>query len=315
MGGVVGDLIGGVGGAIGGVANAIPGIGPYVGPIVGGITGGPVGFASSLAGNALSGSYSGGGGGGSNVPKYAKPDYNYGNQTYQYGSNPVDTSKYFVTGDKGVYNLMPALGQISPKTLPTSHPIYSDRFANSVANKSYYTPYEAYTDLSKQMANDPKALAAFQSMYQPTTPTDKGLSPYVDFGMSGSIGEGSTFADLAKYASTNQNPFYIPYQGVGGKTSAFIPPHVLEAQKKAEAKARFEAMSPEKRQQVIAQRQAFMDNLVNRVMGNVQSSTNDAFRQLPPAEREAIMERKALAAQNKNSSTRPGLAGLLRGRQ
>jgi hypothetical protein len=272
IGDFVGDVVGGVGGIASGVAGAIPGIGPYVGPIVGGITGGPVGFATSLGSNALQGNYGGGGGGGSsgssNVPKYAQPSYNYGNQTYQYGNNPVDASKYFITGDKGVYNLMPALGQISPKTIPSSHGIYNDRFANSVANKSYYTPYEAYTDLSAQMAKDPKALAAFQTAYQPTTPTDKGLSPYVDFGMSGSIGEGSTFADLAKYASTNQNPFYIPYQGVGGKTSAFIPPHVLEAQKKAEAKARFEAMSPEKQQQVIAQRQADMAKFMSKIDPN-----------------------------------------------
>jgi len=316
MGGVVsgvGDLIGGVGGAIGGIANSIPGIGPYIGPVVGGITGGPVGFATSLAGNALQGKYSsgGGGGGGSNVPMYAKPEYNYGNQTYQYGNNPVDASKYFITGDKGVYNLMPALGQINPKTLDSSAPIYNDRFANSVANKSYYTPYEAYNELSAQMAKDPKALAAFQAAYKPTTPTDKGLSPYVDFGMSGSIGEGSTFADLAKYASTNQNPFYIPYQGVGGKTATFTPAHVLEAQKKAEAKARFDAMSPEKQQQVIAQRQADMAKLMNKIDPNsnirnaIAGYMQNRGKTTPERQQQIINQREANKANVTPTPVRP----------
>ena len=258
----------------------VKGVGKIAGPIIGGITGGPVGFATSLASNAIMGNYGGGGGGGGGAPTYAKPEYNYGNQTYQYGDKPVDASKYFITGDKGVYNLMPALGQVSPKTLQSSNPIYSDSWSNSVANKGYYTPYEAYTDLSKQMANDPKALAAFQSMYKPTTPTSSGVSPYVDFGMSGSIGEGSTFADLAKYASTNQNPYFIPFNASGGKTSGFTPaPSGMELRR-------------------------------------IQSAERDAaFQKLPPAEREAIMERKALNRQDRlerrnPTGTGPGLAGL-----
>lgn len=270
VGKAVGKAVGGVGGVVSGVANQIPVIGPYVGPVVGGMTGGPLGFATSLAGNALQGNYGGGGGGGGSsggvsVPRYAEPNYNYGANTYQMNNSPIDTSKYFITGDKGVYNLMPALGQINPKTIPSSHGIYNDPFANSVANKSYYTPYEAYTDLSKQMANDPKALAAFQSMYQPTTPTAKGVSPYVDFGLGSSIGDNATYGDIAKYASTNQNPFYLPFSGSGGKPSTFTTPEMLAAQKKAEEKARFDRLSPERQQEILAQRKTAMTNLMNRI--------------------------------------------------
>jgi hypothetical protein len=272
IGDFVGDAIGGVGGVIGGVTNQIPVIGPYVGPLVTGALVNPAAGFKSLAFNAATGQYGGGGGGGSSgsasAPKYAQPNYNYGANTYQMGNSPVDASKYMISGDKGVYNLLPALGQISPKTLAASAPMYSDRMASSAAAKTYYTPYEAYNDLSAQMAKDPKALAAFQSMYNPTTPPMSGLNPYVDFGLGTSIGNNATYADIAKYASTNQNPFYVPYNASGGKLSTFTPPHVLEAQKKAEAKARFEAMSPEKQQQVIAERKAAMDKLLNRIDPN-----------------------------------------------
>jgi hypothetical protein len=273
MGGVVsgigdfaGDVIGGASGAVGGALGFVPGIGPYLGPAVTGALLGPAAGFKSLAFNAATGQYGGGGSSGSaSAPKYAQPTYNYGANSYQMGNNPVDTSKYFITGDKGVYNLMPALGQINPKTLSSSAPIYNDSFANSVSNKSYYTPYEAYNDLSAQMANDPKALAAFQSMYQPTTPASKGVSPYVDFGLGTSIGNNATYGNIANYASTNQNPFYVPYSGSGGKLSTFTPPHVLEAQKRAEAKARFERLSPEKQQERLAERRTVMNNLINRV--------------------------------------------------
>jgi hypothetical protein len=286
MGGIVssvadfaGDVVGGVGGAIGSVANQIPVVGPYVGPIISGVAGGGFpAFASSLAFNAATGKYGGGGGGSSgsaSAPKYAQPTYNYGANSYQMGNNPVDTSKYFITGDKGVYNLLPALGQINPKTLDASNAIYSDSWANSVANaptsrsgNTYYTPYEAYNDLSAQMAKDPKALAAFQAMYQPTTPASKGVSPYVDFGLGSSLGNNATYKDIASYASTNQNPFYVPFNATGGKTATFTPPHILEAQKKAEAKARFERLSPEKQQERLAAQRTAMSKLINRVDPN-----------------------------------------------
>jgi hypothetical protein len=324
IGDVVGDVVGGVGGIASSVAGAVPGIGPVLGPVVGGITGGPVGFATSLAGQALQGNYGGGGGGGgssgstnpttpayvpptysysgtgggaagvggsagSNIPApmYAKPEYNYGNQTYQYGNNPVDASKYFVTGDRGVYNLMPALGQIAPKTLQSTNPMYTDRMAAEANNKSYFTPYEAYNDLSAKMAQDPKALAAFQSMYKPTTPTGQGVSPYVDFGLGSSIGSNQTYADVAKYAATNQNPFYMPYKGTAGggtEMSTYTAPLNqvgLRQQKLQAMEQKLQAMNPYDR----AVEQAKMTTLKNDLMnGNYaphMSNLLSAFRPKP----------------------------------
>lgn len=270
MGGAVdavGDLVGGVGGVVSGVTNNIPVIGPYVGPVVGGITGGPLGFATSLAGNALQGSYgsSGGGGGGSSTPMYAQPNINYGNNTYSYGDSKVNASPYFITGDKGVYNLLPALGQInagqnSMKYFPSSfggNPTRATERFNSIGAKGAYTPYEAYQDIQAQMANDPKALAAFNKAYSPTTfnaPTMSLLGGYnlpigqpnptsplgqfyantpnpygnqfVNFGLNSPIKNQPDlrFNELAKYAVENKNPFFLPFETTQGATPlAFTP--------------------------------------------------------------------------------------------
>lgn len=306
MGGAVdavSDVIGGVKGIAGGVANSIPVIGPYVGPVVSGALLGPAAGIKSLAFNAVTGKYDGGGGssGGSSAPRYAEPTYSYGANTYQMGSSPVDTSKYFITGDKGVYNLLPALGQVTPKTLQSSNPMYSDRISSINANKSYYTPYEAYNDLSAQMQNDPKALAAFQSMYQPTTPTGKDVSPYVDFGLGSSIGNNATYGDIASYAATNQNPFYIPYKGVGGKISTFTTPEILAAQQKAEAKARFDRKSPEKQQAILAEQKAFRTNLINKgLAGYMQNMGNNT--PVTPIQNQSLLSNVSTTGNNKGNS-------------
>ena len=255
MGGVVsgiGDLVGGVGGAIGGLANNIPGIGPYIGPVVGGITGGPVGFASSLAGNALQGNYGGGGGGGgggSSTPTYAQPGYNYGNQTYQYGSKPLDMSKYFISGDRGVYNLMPALGQINAGAVPKNmmyNPEQS-RASRDIVAANAYTPYEAHLDIQAQMANDPRALAAFNSAFKPRSAMDIGsndensplaqfqrrthnpLGQYVNYGLNDRMPGvepklGLRYDQIAKYAAENKNPFFMPYETTQGATPLGFTP-------------------------------------------------------------------------------------------
>jgi len=255
IGDFVGDVVGGVGGIASGVAGAIPGIGPYVGPIVGGITGGPVGFATSLGSNALQGNYGGGGGGGGgggSTPTYAQPGFNYGNQTYQYRDSPLDVSKYFVTGDRGVYNLMPALGQINTGTnkmggqLRMNYDPNEPKFNKDIVAANAYTPYEAYQDIQSQMANDPKALAAFNKSYQPTSvlrsPNDPNapisqfqknnpnpLGQYVGFGMDDTISGtrpklGLTYDQIAKYAAENKNPFFMPYETTqGATTSGFTP--------------------------------------------------------------------------------------------
>jgi len=265
VGDFVGDAIGGVGGVVSGVANQIPVIGPYVGPVVGGITGGPMGFATSLAGNALQGNYGGGGGsggGGSSAPMYAQPNINYGNNTYSYGDAKLNASPYFITGDKGIYNLLPALGQINaggnsmqytPNQRNMDRP---DRGFNKIGAEGSYTPYEAYNDIRAQMANDPKALAAFNKSFSPTAINSPNIqlpgghiipigttntnSPmgqfyannpnphgqYVNFDLSQNIPkqEGLTYNQLANYAAENKNPFFLPYETTQGATPMGFTP-------------------------------------------------------------------------------------------
>jgi hypothetical protein len=250
VGDFVGDVVGGVGGIASGVAGAIPGIGPYLGPVVGGITGGPAGFAASLGSNVLQGNYGGGGGGGggSSTPTYAQPGYNYGNQTYQYGSKPLDMSKYFISGDRGVYNLMPALGQINAGAVPKNmmyNPEQS-RASRDIVAANAYTPYEAHLDIQAQMANDPRALAAFNSAYKPTSAmrtvndenspmgqfqrrTHNPLGQYVNYGLNDRMPGvepklGLRYNQIAKYAAENKNPFFMPYETTQGATSLGFTP-------------------------------------------------------------------------------------------
>jgi hypothetical protein len=244
----MGGVVSGLGNALGSVvslpstiAGAIPGVGKIAGPIVGGLTGGPLGFATSLAGNALTGQYGGGGGGGSNNSAiYADPTIKYGtgNNTYTYGGNPFDTSKYFITGDKGVYNLLPQL-------------------ANPYADKTKYDAmtgtYNTYQNIYNSMRDDATAQAAFAKAFAPQTytptynftPNKKNpttgsfalnknftgpnsyladdlynnvaafnptgtVNPikYVDFGFGPT---GSTIGSIANYAATNKNPFFTPF--------------------------------------------------------------------------------------------------------
>jgi hypothetical protein len=282
MGGVVsgvGNLIGGAANAVGSVINPVasiagrlPVIGPVAGPVVGGIMGGPAGFASSLAGQALTGGFGGGGGssgssggtsGGTTTPLYAQPNVSYGTNTYQANGTPIDTSKYFITGDRGVYNLLPALGAISSPIGSNVRLGSGGKNLMGKADKYFganvYTPYEAYQDIRTQMANDPTALAAFNKLYTPsaydvalrdklaregrgqtTTTTPSPLAAfntanpfpyqYVDYGLRGTAVPGSsTYAPLsynalANYAYKNQNPFFMPFQTTTGATaSAFTP--------------------------------------------------------------------------------------------
>jgi len=262
MGGVVsaiGNAVGSVGNIASGVAGAIPGIGPIAGPIVGGLTGGPIGFASSLASQALQGNYGGGGGGGGGssggIPTYGTtdaagnlvappPGFNYGANTYTYGDKPYDASKYFVSGNKGVYNILPELGNMySPEaqgaqgtsSFNAYQNIYGkmagDELAQANLQKSFnpgmlsvapvnntYTPISdfnpATTPYAGAQANLPDYLKqdiqSAYSEYQPQAQTS-GSSylpiQYADFG----FGSGDQAYKLAQYAAQNKNPFFQAY--------------------------------------------------------------------------------------------------------
>ena len=241
------------------IAGAIPVVGPIAGPVAGFITGGPLGAATSIAGQALTGGYSGGGGGGGSsggVPTYgatdasgslipATPSFDYGSSAYTYGGAPYDASKYFVQGNKGVYNVLPELGNM---------------YSPEAQAQQGTTSYGAYQNIYGKMAGDPLAQANLQKTFAPgmlsvapqqaggykpigdfnpaTTPYAGGRSDlpeylaediksaygeympqaqssqasylpiqYADFG----FGAGDKTYELAKYAAQNKNPFFTPF--------------------------------------------------------------------------------------------------------
>lgn len=243
------------------IAGALPVVGPIAGPVVGGLTGGPLGFAKAVAGSALTGGYSGGGGGGGGgssggVPTYgttdasgsltpATPGFDYGASTYTYGGTPYDASKYFVTGNKGIYNVLPELGNM---------------YSPEAQAQQGTTSYGVYQNIYGKMAGDPLAQANLQKTFAPsmlsvapqqaggykpigdfnpaTTPYAGGRSDlpsylaediksaygeympqaqssqasylpiqYADFG----FGAEDKNYELAKYAAQNKNPFFTPF--------------------------------------------------------------------------------------------------------
>jgi hypothetical protein len=246
---VVGDVVGGVGGIASGVAGAIPGVGPVLGPVVGGITGGPIGFASSLASQAIQGNYGGGGGGGGGggAPTYGStnpgaagsgtttpfysPTYNYGANSYSVDSKPFDTSKYFIQGNKGSYNVLPQLANLyDPSTqqragAPSAN-IYNDIIGQFSQNQDTLAQQNFQKNFGLQTYNpnvsNPTALASdfnapdylksdIQNALGEYYPggTGPGTVPvnYADFGFK----SGDTLQKIADYAKKENNPFFMPY--------------------------------------------------------------------------------------------------------
>jgi len=262
------------------IAGAIPGIGPIAGPIAGAITGGPIGFASSVAGQALTGGYSGGGGGGGgggSIPNYGTtdasgkivappPGFNYGANTYTYGDQPYDASKYFVSGNKGVYNILPELGNM-----------YSPEAQGAQGTSSF----NAFQNIYNKMEGDPLAQQSFQKSFAPNmlnvNPTNsnyaaigdftapQNLPSYLQEDIKSAYGEYQPqaqssgagylpiqYADfgfgnedqaykLAQYAQQNKNPFFQafdkPYtpQPVATPTQAPNPYQPVESQQRGPA--------------------------------------------------------------------------------
>ena len=226
------------------VAGAIPGIGPIAGPVAGFITGGPLGGLSSIAGQAITGGYSGGGGGGGtatpsgptttggigSTPFYS-PTYNYGSNSYSVDNKPFDTSKYFIQGNKGTYNILPQLANLYDPTTqqragaPSAN-IYNDiigQFAqnqDSLAQQNFqknfglqsFAPNTVATSLPADY-NVPDYLRSdIQNAlgeYYPSGSTPSGVVPvnYADFGFK----QGDTLQKIAGFAKQQNNPFFMPY--------------------------------------------------------------------------------------------------------
>ena len=207
------------------IAGSIPVVGPIAGPIAGAITGGPVGFAKAVAGQALTGGYSGGGGGGGGdsggVPTYgatdaagnlipATPGFNYGANTYTYDNKPYDASKYFVSGNKGVYNVLPELGNM-----------YSPEAQSAQGTSGF----NAYQNIYGKMAGDPLAQANLQRTFAPSmlsvSPQQTGgYKPIGDFNPATTPYAGG-LADLPGYLAEDIKSAYGEYmpqaQSSGGQ--------------------------------------------------------------------------------------------------
>jgi len=160
-------------------------------------------FGSSLGSSLLENAFAGGGGGGGgnagggSTPQYALPGYNYGTNTYTLDGKPYDASKYFVTGDKGVYNLLPMLGGA-----------YNDPTKTDMTTGSYNT----YKTIYDKMAGDAAAQAAFSKSFAPQsyTYTPQPRVPYKGGAYNQSFNSTSTLPNML---SGNQYAGPYPMHG------------------------------------------------------------------------------------------------------
>jgi hypothetical protein len=208
------------------IAGSLPVVGPIAGPIAGAITGGPVGFAKAVAGQAIQGNYSGGGGGGGGgggAPTYgatdaagnlipATPGFNYGANTYTYGDQPYDASKYFVSGNKGVYNVLPELGNM-----------YSPEAQGAQGTSSF----NAYQNIYGKMAGDELAQANLQRSFNPgmlsVAPVNNTYKPIGDFNPATTPYAGGR-ADLPSYLQEDIKSAYGEYQPQAQSSgSSYLP--------------------------------------------------------------------------------------------
>jgi hypothetical protein len=244
---------------ISGAVNQLPVIGPIAGPIASAVLAPPgMGIISGLgtaAMNAATGQYGGGGGGGGgsaqpqqpSTPTYAStipgasgagtttpyysPTYNYGANSYAVDNTPFDTSKYFLQGNKGTYNILPQLANLyDPATqqragAPSAN-IYGDilgqirmnqdTLAEQNLQKNFglqsYAPSSVTTSLPEDYSAPSYVREDIQNAlgeFYPSGSTPSGVVPvsYADFGFK----RGDTLQDIASYAKQQNNPFFMPY--------------------------------------------------------------------------------------------------------
>jgi hypothetical protein len=226
MGGAV-SSVGKIISAPANIINSIPVVGPIAGPAFSIATGDYLGAAGQIAGNAAMGSYSGGGGGGGSsggVPTYgstdasgnlvpATPGFNYGANTYTYGGNPYDASKYFVQGNKGVYNVLPELGNM-----------YSPEAQGAQGTSGF----NAYQNIYGKMAGDELAQANLQRSFNPgmlsVSPEQAGgYKPIGDFNPATTPYAGGR-ADLPSYLQEDIKSAYGEYQPQAQSSNASYLP-------------------------------------------------------------------------------------------
>jgi hypothetical protein len=265
MGGVVsgiGNALGGAAGAVGSVLGKVPVVGPVLGPAASIAMGGnpflAIGGGLYNAANGGFGSGGGGGGsstgstapgaGGSSTPTYASPGFNYGANTYTYGDKPYDASKYFVEGNKGIYNLLPQLGglygdpSVQNRAGAPSANLYNDILTNIRMNQdtlaeqnftknfglqTYNPNMSAPTTIGSNFAAPDYVKSNIQNALGEYYPGGKGSGTvpvnYADFG----FGEKDTLAQLAQYAKTQNNPFFVPYASADVRQDASGPQPIM----------------------------------------------------------------------------------------
>ena len=238
------------------VASSIPVVGPIAGPVAGYITGGPMGAAKVIAGTAITGGYSdspfgGGGGGGdggggapapsgptysSSIPgstgTFYSPTYDYGGKSYSVDSTPYDTSKYFIQGNKGTYNVLPQLSNLygdpnlaSRAGAPSAN-VYGDILGqirmnqDTLAEQNFqknfglqsFAPSTVATSLPEDFSAPDYLKSDIQNAlgeYYPSGSTPSGVVPvnYADFGFK----SGDTLQKISDYAKKENNPFFMPF--------------------------------------------------------------------------------------------------------
>ena len=206
------------------IAGSLPVVGPIAGPVAGYITGGPLGAAKAIAGSALTGGYSGGGGGGGGgAPTYGAtdasgalaappPGFSFGSDLYSYGGEPYDASKYFVQGNKGVYNVLPELGNM-----------YSPEAQGAQGTSSF----NAYQNIYGKMAGDELAQANLQRSFNPgmlsVAPVNNTYKPIGDFNPATTPYAGGR-ADLPNYLQEDIKSAYGEYQPQAQSSgSSYLP--------------------------------------------------------------------------------------------
>ena len=263
MGGVVSsavDFVSAPAKIVGGIANQIPVVGPIAGPVISYMApGGGLGTAlGQIAMNAATGQYGGGGGGGGGgstetpapttptyggsitapstggiTTPYYSPTYNYGSNAYTVDNTPFDTSKYFIQGGKGTYNLLPQLSNlygnpdVAARAGTTSANVYNDILNQMKMNQDVIAEQNLQKNFGMQSfiptagtpTNIPESFTGADYLksdiqgglneFYPSGSTQTESIPvsYADFGVT----PDSTLAKIANYAKQQNNPFFMPY--------------------------------------------------------------------------------------------------------
>jgi hypothetical protein len=214
--------------------------------------------------NAATGGFGGGGGGGggsstgttpatpgaggTTTPTYAAPGFNYGANTYTYGDKPYDASKYFVEGNKGIYNLLPQLGglygdtSVQQRAGAPSANLYNDILTNIRMNQdtlaeqnftknfglqTYNPNVSTPTTLNKDFTAPNYVQSDIQNALGEYYPGGKGSGTvpvnYADFG----FGADDTVTKLAQYAKTQKNPFFVPYSSTDVRPDTTGPQPIM----------------------------------------------------------------------------------------